>query len=159
MDLSSFFRENAVKTEEVKYVVSTRFVDKNKKPVEWILKPVSSQTDEDLRRQSTIRTKNATGQYQTDLDVNKYIGLLAVACTVYPNLNDANLQNSYNVMGADSLLKKMLLPGEYANYLLKVLPSQFINMSKPERAFIIASIDLKIEYEKKELRKVKRKRH
>ena len=120
MDLSSFFRENAVKTEEVKYVVSTRFVDKNKKPVEWILKPVSSQTDEDLRRQSTIRTKNATGQYQTDLDVNKYIGLLAVACTVYPNLNDANLQNSYNVMGADSLLKTMLLPGEYANYLLKV---------------------------------------
>lgn len=120
MDLSSFFRENAVKTEEVKYVVSTRFVDKNKKPVEWILKPVSSQLDEDLRRQSTIRTKNATGQYQTDLDVNKYIGLLAVACTVYPNLNDANLQNSYNVMGADSLLKTMLLPGEYANYLLKV---------------------------------------
>lgn len=120
MDLSSFFRENAVKTEEVKYVVSTRFVDKNKKPVEWILKPVSSQLDEDLRRQSTIRTKNATGQYQTDLDVNKYIGLLAVACTVYPNLNDADLQNSYAVMGADSLLKKMLLPGEYANYLLKV---------------------------------------
>ena len=120
MDLSSFFRVNAVKTEEVKYVVSTRFVDKNKKPVEWILKPVSSQLDEDLRRQSTIRTKNATGQYQTDLDVNKYIGLLAVACTVYPNLNDANLQNSYNVMGADSLLKTMLLPGEYANYLLKV---------------------------------------
>ncbi len=120
MDLSSFFRENSVKTEEIKYIVSTRFVDKNKKPVEWILKPVSSQLDEDLRRQSTIRTKNATGQYQTDLDVNKYIGLLAVACTVYPNLNDANLQNSYNVMGADSLLKTMLLPGEYANYLLKV---------------------------------------
>ena len=38
MDLSSFFRENAIKTEEVKYVVSTRFVDKNKKPVEWILR-------------------------------------------------------------------------------------------------------------------------
>ena len=119
MDLSSFFREN-VKTEEVKYVVSTRFVDKNKKPVEWILKPVSSQTDEDLRKQATITKKNTSGQSQLELDVNKYIGLLAVACTVYPNLNDADLQNSYAVMGADSLLKKMLLPGEYANYLLKV---------------------------------------
>lgn len=120
MDLSSFFRENAIKTEEVKYVVSTRFVDKNKKPVEWILKPVSSQTDEDLRKQATITKKNTSGQSQLELDVNKYIGLLAVACTIYPNLNDANLQNSYAVMGADSLLKKMLLPGEYANYLLKV---------------------------------------
>ena len=107
MDLSSFFRENAIKTEEVKYVVSTRFVDKNK-------------TDEDLRKQATITKKNTSGQSQLELDVNKYIGLLAVACTIYPNLNDANLQNSYAVMGADSLLKKMLLPGEYANYLLKV---------------------------------------
>ena len=88
--------------------------------MEWILKPVSSQIDEDLRKQSTITKKNMSGQSQLELDVNKYIGLLAVACTVYPNLNDENLQNSYAVMGADSLLKKMLLPGEYANYLLKV---------------------------------------
>lgn len=119
MDLSSFFRENAIKTKEIKYVASTRFVNKNKEPMEWILKPVSSQTDEDLRRQAT-KYKNISGQTQYDFDANKYIGLLAVACTIYPNLNDANLQNSYNVMGADSLLKKMLLPGEYANYLNKV---------------------------------------
>lgn len=32
-------------------------------------------------------------------------------------------------------------------------------MSKPEKAFIIAAIDLKIEHEKKELKKVKGKRH
>ena len=98
----------------------SNFEIENKKPVEWILKPVSSQIDEDLRKQATITKKNTSGQSQLELDVNKYIGLLAVACTIYPNLNDANLQNSYAVMGADSLLKKMLLPGEYANYLLKV---------------------------------------
>ena len=34
-----------------------------------------------------------------------------------------------------------------------------MNMSKPERAFIIASVDLKIEHDKKELKKIKRKRH
>ena len=32
-------------------------------------------------------------------------------------------------------------------------------MSKSERAFIIASVDLKIEHDKKELKKIKRKRH
>ena len=120
MDLSSFFRENAIKTEEVKFVVSKRFLDKKKEPVEWILRPVSSQKDEEIRKQCTNRITTKAGQTQTELDTNKYIGLLAVACTVYPNLNDANLQNSYNVMGADELLKNMLLPGEYANYLLKV---------------------------------------
>ena len=52
-----------------------------------------------------------------DMDFNKYAALLAVKSTVYPNLNDATLQDSYGVMGAEDLLKAMLLPGEYANYL------------------------------------------
>ena len=51
------------------------------------------------------------------MDFNKYAALLAVKSTVYPNLNDATLQDSYAVMGAEDLLKAMLLPGEYANYL------------------------------------------
>ena len=45
---------------------------------------------------------------------------LAVACTVFPNLNDKELQDSYKVMGADALLKTMLTPGEYAEYLTKI---------------------------------------
>lgn len=45
---------------------------------------------------------------------------MAAACTVAPNLNDASLQDSYGVMSADELLKAMLLPGEYADYLAKV---------------------------------------
>ena len=43
-----------------------------------------------------------------------------VACTVFPNLNDKELQDSYKVMGADALLKTMLTPGEYAEYLTKI---------------------------------------
>jgi hypothetical protein len=41
---------------------------------------------------------------------------------------------------------------------LKLLPSQFLNLPKNERAFIIASIQLKIEHEKKEEKKMKAKR-
>ena len=58
--------------------------------------------------------------FPQEIDTNKYIGLLACTCTVFPNLNDAQLQNSYGVMCADELLKAMLLPGEYADYLMKV---------------------------------------
>ncbi|MNC83125.1 Phage XkdN-like protein [compost metagenome] len=39
---------------------------------------------------------------------------------VYPDLKDAELQKSYGVLGADQLLRKMLLPGEYATLLQKV---------------------------------------
>jgi len=39
---------------------------------------------------------------------------------VFPNLNDSELQDSYKVMSADKLLKVMLKPGEYQDYLKKV---------------------------------------
>lgn len=59
-------------------------------------------------------------QYQKETDYDMYLGKLAVACTVFPNLNDKELQDSYKAMGAEALLKAMLTPGEYAAYVEKV---------------------------------------
>lgn len=118
MNLSGFFRENVIKPENIKYVVSNRFLDENKKPIEWELKPITSKDDEDLRKRAMQKLRPQNGQYE--FDQNKYVSLLAAACTVYPDLNDANLQDSYGVMGAEELLKIMLLPGEYADYLGKI---------------------------------------
>ena len=53
-------------------------------------------------------------------DFNQYLGKLAAACTVYPNLNDTVLQDSYRVMGADNLLKAMLSAGEFAAFVEKL---------------------------------------
>ena len=39
---------------------------------------------------------------------------LAAAAVVFPDLNDAELQKAYGVLGATKLLKKMLLIGEFA---------------------------------------------
>ena len=44
---------------------------------------------------------------------------MAAGCTVFPNLNDKSLQDSYGVMGAEALLKAMLTSGESANYFQK----------------------------------------
>lgn len=38
-----------------------------------------------------------------------------------------------------------------------MLPSDFLKLPKHEKAFIIASIQLKIEHDKKELNKVKKR--
>ncbi len=40
-----------------------------------------------------------------------------------------------------------------------MLPSQFMSLPKPEKAFIIAAIDIRIKHEKQELKKSKRLRH
>ena len=72
------------------------------------------------------------GQYTQDLDANKYVGLLVSSCTVYPNLNDKELQDGYKVMGADALLKAMLKPGEYAEYTRKVQDINGFDLSMEE---------------------------
>lgn len=122
MDLNGFLKQNVVQPENVKYVASERFLDENKKPIEWEIKAITSKEDEQLK-QSSMRKMAILGkrnQFVPEIDTNKYMGLLAAACTVFPNLNDANLQDSYGVMCNDELLKAMLLPGEYTNYLIKV---------------------------------------
>ena len=120
--LSSFLKQNALQSENIKYVASKRFVDEKNNPIEWEIKAISSQEDEALRKSSTkkVPVVGKRGQFTQETDYNKYVGLLATACTVFPNLHDVELQNSYGVMGADELLKTMLLPGEYADYLGKV---------------------------------------
>lgn len=122
MNLSAFLAKNALKVENIKFVVSGRFVDENKQPIAWEIKTITGTEDEALRKSCAKRVPipGKKNQYQKETDYDMYLGKLAVACTVFPNLADAELQNSYGVMGAEALLKTMLTPGEYANYLTKV---------------------------------------
>ncbi len=121
-NLSAFLKQNALENENVKFVASKRFVDESGKPVEWEICGITSEEDEDIRKACTrkVQIPGKKGQFTPETDYNAYLGKLAARCTVYPNLNNAELQNSYGCMGADSLLKTMLKPGEYAEYLAKI---------------------------------------
>ena len=120
--LSAFLAENALPVENIKFVASRRFLSPDKKPMEWEIKAISSTEDEALRKACTKRVPvpGKKNQFQREVDADAYLGRLAVACTVFPNLNDKELQDSYKVMGGDVLLKAMLTPGEYADYLTKI---------------------------------------
>lgn len=120
--LSAFLAENALPVENIKFAASRRFLSPDKKPMEWEIKAISSAEDEALRKACTKRVPvpGKKNQFQRELDADAYLGKLAVACTVFPNLNDKELQDSYKVMGGDALLKAMLTPGEYADYLTKI---------------------------------------
>lgn len=128
-----FMAGNAKNDEIVKYVASKRFVDKDK-PVEWEIKAIDSDLDEAIRKECTKKVPIAgkRGQYNQETDTDKYIGKMCVACTVFPNLNDAELQDSYGVKTPDALLKKMLKPGEYTEYKTKVMEVNGYDMSMEE---------------------------
>lgn len=132
-EFSIFMAGNVAKDEVVEYVASKRFQVKGK-PVAWKIKAIDSDLDESLRKECTKRVPIAgkRGQYNQETDTDKYVGKMCVACTVYPNLNDAELQDSYGVKSADALLKKMLLPGEYIEYKAKVMEVNGYDMSMEE---------------------------
>ena len=97
-------------TEEVvKYVASKRFMNGDE-AVEWELKAVDSDLDEAIRKECTKRVPIAgkRGRYNEDTDMDKYVAKLCVESIIYPNLNDAELQDFYKVKTPDALLKKML---------------------------------------------------
>ena len=123
-DLSLFLKQNVAQVENEKFVASKRFVNpKTGDYVEWEIKPIDSGLDEQIRKECTKRVpvNGKRGQYTQELDTDKYFGKLCVECTVTPNLNSAELQDSYGVKGADALLKAMLLGGEYTEYKAKIV--------------------------------------
>lgn len=113
-DLKAFLAQNKLKQENVKFVVSKQFVDETGKPVEWELRKLDPEENEAIKKECTRRVKVGFNQFTSEVDEDKMGWKSMAASVVYPNLNDAELQDSYKVMGADQLLKKMLSLGEIA---------------------------------------------
>ena len=133
-NLSVFLAGNNAVAETTKVVISDRYNVKGK-PVSWEIKPVDSDTDEMLRKECTKKTPvpGKRGQYTMDTDTDKYLTKLCVKCVVFPNLNDAELQDSYNVKSAETLLKKLLLPGEYLELKAVVMEVNGFDVSMEDR--------------------------
>lgn len=115
--LSAFLKQNKEGVENIKFVPSLRFKDEEGKPIEWEIKPITSKKA-DLIREACTTQKGKNFK----VDSKKFNKLLAVECTVFPDLNDKELQDSYGVMGAEQLIQELLdVDGEYQGYINKIL--------------------------------------
>ncbi len=113
-DMTMFFAANAPMEVTEDFVVSERFKDAEGKPVPWKLQSITEEKNTEIRKAATKKVKGKNGVYIPELDPNDYIARVATNCVVFPDLLNADLQKSYDVKGAEALLRKMLLPGEYA---------------------------------------------
>lgn len=123
--LSSFLAAEAKPVENVLFAASERFTNSETgKPEEWEIKRITAKENSAIRK-TCMRTIPAPGgrkgQFTQEFDASLYQAKVSVACTVWPDLNDAALQDSYKVMGADNLITTMLTPGEFEDYSAKVL--------------------------------------
>jgi len=122
--LTAFLSQNAKKVDNVTYVASNRFVDpETNKSVPWEICCITAAENVALRKSCMhmIQVPGKKRQFTQDFDANAYLAKVAVRCTVFPNLNDAELQKSYGVMGAEQLITTMLTPAEFEDYSTKVL--------------------------------------
>lgn len=100
---------NPIIAQNEKVVVSKRFIEEGK-PVEWEIKPITSEENEMLLKKHMRKDKKGNEVF----DKVAYMNEMVANCVVYPDLLNADLQKHYEAMGSVQLLNRMLLVGEFA---------------------------------------------
>lgn len=117
--LNAFLKQNKKERENIKFAASSAFKDENGELIQWEIRPLKSREADLIRTECT--NINAKGK-KIDVDNSKFNRMIAAKCTVFPNLDDKELQDSYGVMGAEQLIQELLdNDGEYQNYCQKIL--------------------------------------
>ncbi len=119
--------------ENKKIVVSNRFVE-NGKPVEWEIRTMSEEQEEAIRKSCMTKKKGKNGVVERDIDNDLFNAKMAAESVVYPDLKNAQLQDHYDALGAEDLLKKMLTGGEYWALVKFILDFNDYNKSFDELA-------------------------
>lgn len=105
--LSAFL--NPVQAENKEVIVSERFRE-NGKTVPFVIRPITQQENETLmKKHRSVDKKSGVEQFNR-ISYNREMTAMAV---VEPDLNNAELQKRYGVLGADKVLSAMLYAGEY----------------------------------------------
>jgi hypothetical protein len=120
--LSAFMRPNVQQIENHRFAASPRFVGEDGKPLEWEICCISA--DEYARiRSGCIKQVPVPGkknQFTQQLDTYTFQAKVCARCTVFPDLNNAELQDSWGTATPHELLGKMLIGGEFDDYVLEV---------------------------------------
>ena len=117
-EFERFMKANKKVKPNEKYAPTKSLTDEDGNPLEWEFKHITSKENEKLRNDCTIEVQ-VTGKpniYRPKTQTAKYIAQMIVASTVFPNLYNAELQDSYGVKTPEDLLYAMVDdPGEYQN--------------------------------------------
>ena len=116
MELKYFLKDNKTGRDEVRYAATESIKDEGGKALEWVLRPVSTRENEEIRESAV---SFAGGEYRFDAAL--YTARLTAAAVKEPNLYNAALQDSYGVSTPEDLIREMVdQPGEYAALVKKV---------------------------------------
>ena len=122
-NISMFMKKNKTVRENVKFVVTKSLTDEAGNPLEWEIKPLSTKDNERIRDVCTtiITTRDKGVKQIPKVDQKKYSAMMLTESVAFPDLLNAELQDSYGVKTPEDLLYEMVDdPGEYTKFMLFV---------------------------------------
>jgi hypothetical protein len=112
-------KANKIQKENEKFAPTTSLKDEKGEALKWEFKHITSKENENLRESNTIDVP-ITGKpnlFRPKLNTSKYISDMIVASTVYPDLYDKELQDSYGVKTPQDLIFAIVDDaGEYQDF-------------------------------------------
>lgn len=114
---SQFMKANKVEKKNEMYAPTDSLMDKNGEALKWEFRHIGSKENEAMRDSCTVEVQ-VTGKpnlFRPKLNTSMYLSKMIVASTVFPDLYDAELQDSYGVKTPEELLYALVdNPGEYS---------------------------------------------
>lgn len=117
--LSLFLKKNKKVKENVKFSATKSLCDENGVPLEWEIKPLTTRESDDIREACTVEVP-ITGKpniFRQKVNSSKFGAKMLAASVVFPDLYNAELQDSYGVSTPEDLVREMIDdPGEYNRF-------------------------------------------
>ena len=131
-----FLKKNKVQKENATYAATASLCDDKGSPLDWVIKPLTTTESEAIREDCTIEVPipGKPNMYRQKVNSGKYLAKLIVASVVEPNLNSAELQDSYGVKTPEAhLQEKVDDPGEYNAFAMFVQNFNHMNTTLQDK--------------------------
>lgn len=119
-NLSLFLKKNKIAKENKFFAATKSLCDENGKPLEWEVKHLTTRESDDIREECTmdIPVKGKPNVFRQKVNASKFGAKMLAASIVFPDLMNAELQDSYGVATPEDLVREMIDdPGEYNAFL------------------------------------------
>ncbi len=135
-ELKLFLKQNKIQKENTTYPATKSLCDEKGNPLLWEVKPLTTKESENIRESCMIEVpvKGKPNMFRPKLNTSQYLAKMMVSSIAFPNLFDAELQDSYGVKTPEELLKEMIDdPGEYNDFAAFIQEFNGFNTSMEEK--------------------------
>ena len=112
----AFLKTNKIEKQNEFIPVSQAFQDEDGNTILWEVRQLTNEEMKYIKKTCVKQNRDKRGNVSVETDSDKMMCLMAAMSTVYPDLRNAELQNSYGVYGEVALLEAMLSAGELLVY-------------------------------------------